>query len=74
MIAVYSPSGMAGWFREVRTPVEDPSAAPPPVTPELLARALEAGPRYQVERVDEQLATEVAPLCLRPAGQRVAAR
>jgi quercetin dioxygenase-like cupin family protein len=24
MIAVYTPAGMEGWFREVRTPVEDP--------------------------------------------------
>jgi hypothetical protein len=52
MIAVYTPAGMEGWFREVCTPVKDPSAAPPPVTPELLERMREAGPRYQVEWVD----------------------
>jgi glyoxylate utilization-related uncharacterized protein len=52
MIAVYTPAGMEGWFREVCTPVEDPSAAPPPVTEELIERMLEAGPRYNVEWVD----------------------
>lgn len=48
MIAVYTPSGMEGWFREVCTPVTDPDAPPPPVTPELLERMLEAGPRFNV--------------------------
>jgi quercetin dioxygenase-like cupin family protein len=49
MVAVYSPAGMEGWFREVCTPVTDASAAPPPVTPELITRMLEAGPRHNVE-------------------------
>jgi quercetin dioxygenase-like cupin family protein len=52
MIAVYTPAGMEGWFREVCTPVDDPSAASPPVTEELIERMLEAGPRYNVEWVD----------------------
>jgi quercetin dioxygenase-like cupin family protein len=52
MIAVYSPAGMEGWFREVCTPVDDPSATPPPVTDELIQRMFEAGPRYNVEWVD----------------------
>ena len=30
MIAVYTPAGMEGWFREVFTPVTDESAPPPP--------------------------------------------
>jgi quercetin dioxygenase-like cupin family protein len=51
MVAVYSPAGMEGWFREVCTPVTDASAAPPPVTPELIARMMEAGPRHSVEWV-----------------------
>jgi len=51
MIAVYTPAGMEGWFREVCTPVDDPSR-PPPVTEELIVRTLEAGPRYNVEWVD----------------------
>jgi len=52
MIAVYTPAGMEGWFREVCTPVEDPEAAPPPVTDELLRRMLDAGPRHNIEWVD----------------------
>jgi glyoxylate utilization-related uncharacterized protein len=52
MIAVYTPAGMEGWFREVCTPVDDPSRPPPPVTDELIARMLEAGPRYNVEWLD----------------------
>ena len=52
MIAVYAPAGMEGWFREVCTPVDDPSATPPPVTEELIQRMLEAGPRYNVEWLD----------------------
>ena len=52
MIAVYTPAGMEGWFREVCTPVEDPGAAPPPVTDELIRRMLDAGPRHNIEWVD----------------------
>jgi mannose-6-phosphate isomerase-like protein (cupin superfamily) len=52
MIAVYAPAGMEGWFREVCTPVDDPSRPPPPITDELIERMLEAGPRYNVEWVD----------------------
>jgi quercetin dioxygenase-like cupin family protein len=51
MIAVYTPSGMEGWFREVCTPVTDESAPPPPVTPELIERMVAAGPRYSIEWV-----------------------
>jgi quercetin dioxygenase-like cupin family protein len=51
MIAVYTPSGMEGWFREVCTPVTDESASPPPVTPELIERMLAAGPRFNIEWV-----------------------
>jgi quercetin dioxygenase-like cupin family protein len=52
MIAVYTPAGMEGWFREVCTPVDDSSRPPPPVTEELIQRMLEAGPRYNVEWLD----------------------
>jgi quercetin dioxygenase-like cupin family protein len=52
MIAVYTPAGMEGWFREVYKPVTDPSETPPPVTPEMLAAMHEAGPRYGVEWVE----------------------
>ena len=49
MLTVYSPAGMEGWFLEVCTPVSDPSLPAPAVTPELIERMLEAGPRYNVE-------------------------
>lgn len=52
MIAVYTPAGMEGWFREVCTPVDDRGGPPPPVTDELISRMLEAGSRYNVEWVD----------------------
>ena len=52
MIAVYTPAGMEGWFRDVCTPVDDPTGPPPLVTEELIERMLEAGPRYHVEWID----------------------
>ena len=52
MLAVYTPAGMEGWFREVCTPVDDPTAPPPLVTDDLVRRMLEAGPRYNVEWID----------------------
>jgi hypothetical protein len=52
MLAVYTPAGMEGWFREVCTPVDDPSLPPPPVTEEMLQRMLETGPRFNVEWLD----------------------
>ncbi len=51
MIAVYTPAGMEG-FRDVCTPVDDPTGPPLPLTDELIARMLEAGPRYNVEWID----------------------
>ena len=51
MLALYTPAGMEGWFREVCTPVTDESATPPAVTPELIDRMLAAGPRYNIEWV-----------------------
>ena len=52
MVAAYTPAGMEGWFREVYQLVNDPSEEPPPVTPELLEKMREAGPRYSIEWVD----------------------
>ncbi|MCL2417709.1 MAG: cupin domain-containing protein [Conexibacteraceae bacterium] len=49
MLTVYTPAGMEGWFLEVCTPVSDPSLPAPAVTPELIERMLEAGPRHNVE-------------------------
>ena len=52
MLAIYTPAGMEGWFREVFDRVEDPTGPPPPVTPEMIERMVEAGPRYHVEWVE----------------------
>jgi mannose-6-phosphate isomerase-like protein (cupin superfamily) len=49
MIAVYTPAGMEGWFREVYAEVEDPTGPPPPVTEAMLSAMHEAGPRYNIE-------------------------
>ncbi|HEY1777883.1 MAG TPA: cupin domain-containing protein [Solirubrobacteraceae bacterium] len=49
MVAVYTPAGMEGWFREVYQEVEDPSGPPPPVTEEMLRAMHEAGPRYSID-------------------------
>ncbi len=51
MVAVYSPAGMEGWFREVCAPWTDPDQAGLPVTPELIERMVEAGPRHNIEWV-----------------------
>jgi quercetin dioxygenase-like cupin family protein len=49
MLTLYTPAGMEGWFREVFERVDDPDRQPPPVTDAMIARMLEAGPRYNVE-------------------------
>ena len=42
ILATFSPAGIEGFFREVGEPVKDRFAAPPPVTPETIARLLAA--------------------------------
>jgi quercetin dioxygenase-like cupin family protein len=42
VLATFSPAGIEGFFRDVGEPVTDPSAAPPPVTDETIARFLAA--------------------------------
>jgi mannose-6-phosphate isomerase-like protein (cupin superfamily) len=49
MVAVYTPAGMEGWFREVYQEVVDPDGPPPPVTDEMLRAMHEAGPRYNID-------------------------
>ena len=49
MVAVYTPAGMEGWFREVYAEVVDPAGPPPPVTEEMLRAMHEAGPRYNID-------------------------
>jgi quercetin dioxygenase-like cupin family protein len=52
MLTIYTPAGMEGWFREVFEPAPDLETIPPPPTPEMIERMLEAGPRYNVEWVE----------------------
>jgi quercetin dioxygenase-like cupin family protein len=52
MLTIYTPAGMEGWFREVFDPPEDITKTPPPPDDAMIARMLEAGPRYNVEWVE----------------------
>ncbi len=46
MILSFQPAGIERFFEEVFEEVDDRSAEPPPVTPELVGRLLAAAPRY----------------------------
>ncbi|HEV2136633.1 MAG TPA: quercetin 2,3-dioxygenase [Terracidiphilus sp.] len=48
-LVLTSPAGLEGFFKEVFEPAVDRSAAPPPVSKELIARAMVAGPKYGLE-------------------------
>lgn len=45
-LVLITPAGLEDYFAEVFDPATDRSAAPPPVTKELIARANAASPRY----------------------------
>lgn len=51
MFTAYTPAGMEGWFREVfeRVDPKDFDKTPAPPDDAMIARMLEAGPRYNVE-------------------------
>jgi quercetin dioxygenase-like cupin family protein len=49
MILSFMPAGIEHFFEEVFEAVDDRSAEPPPVTPELIERLLAAAPRYGLE-------------------------
>jgi mannose-6-phosphate isomerase-like protein (cupin superfamily) len=55
MYTIYTPAGMEGWFREVfeRVRTGDFDRAPPPADEAMIARMLDAGPRFNVEWVEE---------------------
>jgi mannose-6-phosphate isomerase-like protein (cupin superfamily) len=55
MYTIYTPAGMEGWFRDVfeLVPPGQFHMAPPPADDAMIARMLEAGPRYNVEWVAE---------------------
>jgi quercetin dioxygenase-like cupin family protein len=48
-LVLASPAGLEGFFLDVFEPAVDRSAAPPPVSKELIARAMVAGPKYGLE-------------------------
>lgn len=50
-LVTFVPGGVEGFFQEVFPKVTDRTAAPPPVTEELIRRMHEAGPKYGVEFV-----------------------
>ena len=50
-LVTFVPAGMEGFFQEVFPKVTDRTAAPPPVTEELIRRMNEAAPKYGVEFV-----------------------
>jgi quercetin dioxygenase-like cupin family protein len=45
-LVLITPAGLENYFAEVFDPATDRSAAPPPVSKELIARALAVSPRY----------------------------
>ena len=48
-LVLTTPAGLEGFFAEVFEPAVDRAAMPPPVTKELIGRAMAAGPRYGME-------------------------
>ena len=50
-LVTFVPGGMEGFFQEVFPKVTDRTAAPPPVTEELIRKMNEAAPKYGVEFV-----------------------
>ncbi len=51
MLLLFSPAGMEKYFEEVLEPVQNRSAAIPPVTAVLIARMVGAGPKHGIEFV-----------------------
>jgi quercetin dioxygenase-like cupin family protein len=49
MLVIFSPAGMENYMEEVFEPVQDRSAAPPPVTEALIARMVAAAGKHGVE-------------------------
>jgi quercetin dioxygenase-like cupin family protein len=48
-LVTFVPAGMERYFHEVFPPVADPTAAPPPITDELIRKMHESAPRHGVE-------------------------
>lgn len=49
MLAIFSPAGMEGWFEAALDVALDAESTPPPATAAMIARMLEAGPRFGVQ-------------------------
>jgi quercetin dioxygenase-like cupin family protein len=49
MILTFVPAGIEEYFEEVFEPVLDRSAAPPPITQDLIDRMIAAAPRHGIE-------------------------
>jgi quercetin dioxygenase-like cupin family protein len=49
MIVTFVPAGMEHFFEEALDPVNDRSAAPPPLSPEMVERMLAAAPKHGLE-------------------------
>ncbi|MGH2359184.1 MAG: quercetin 2,3-dioxygenase [bacterium] len=48
-LVTFVPAGMEGFFREAFPPVTDRTAAPPPITDELIQKMNEVAPKYGLE-------------------------
>ena len=49
MLVFCSPAGLENFFEEIFEPVQDRSAAPPPITDALIGRMMKAAPKYDLE-------------------------
>lgn len=49
VLVMITPAGLEDYFAEIFTPVADAAAPPPPVSKELIARAIAASPKYGLE-------------------------
>ena len=49
MIATFTPSGMEGWFEKTLDPVGEGEEVPPPPSPGMVQRLLDAGSEFGVE-------------------------
>lgn len=49
MVVTFVPAGFEGFFDEVFEPAADRTSPPPPTTPELIGRMIEAAPKYGLE-------------------------
>lgn len=51
LLVTFSPAGIEKFFQQIGEPVEDRSAAPPPITEEIIARAMALEATYGLETI-----------------------